>query len=209
MNPIGQQQRVLSFGSFELDLGNCELRKGGLLVKLQAQPFQLLVLLSGRPGQVVSREETRRAVWGEGTFVDFDQSINFCVNKLRDALDDDPQRPRCIETVPRKGYRFIAPITTPEPTEATPGPLMVPKTAAPKRQWLLVSAAVALGVLAAAGRAIIMTTHTAKSIGSLAVLPLENLSHDPEQDYFADGMTDDLITDLGKFSALRVISRTS
>jgi len=208
MNPIGQQQRVVRFGSFELDFVDCELRKGGLLVKLQAQPFQLLVLLAGRPGQVVSREEIRRALWGDETFVDFDQSINFCVNKLRDALDDDPQRPRCIETVPRKGYRFIAPITAPESAEAPPGHVMVPKTAALRHQWLLVSTAIVL-VAALAAWAIIMSTHSAKSIESLAVLPLENLSHDAEQDYFADGMTDDLITDLGKFSALRVISRTS
>src|SRR5215470_1947388 len=103
MNPSGQKQGVLRFGIFELDLGNGELRKSGALVKLQSQPFQLLALLAGRPGQVVTREEIRRALWGDETFVDFDQNINFCVNKLRDALHDDPQRPQYIETLPRKG----------------------------------------------------------------------------------------------------------
>jgi TolB-like protein/DNA-binding winged helix-turn-helix (wHTH) protein len=203
MNPSGQKQGVLRFGIFELDLGNGELRKSGLPVKLQSQPFQLLALLAGRPGQVVGREEIRRALWGDETFVDFDQSINFCVTKLRDALDDDPQRPRCIETVPRKGYRFVAAIAgpVPEPAQVTP-----PQ----KPRWLLVAAAVlALLAIALAARTAMPFRHVSRQIESLAVLPLENLSHDPEQDYFADGMTDDLIADLGKISALRVLSRTS
>src|SRR5580693_1119828 len=107
MNPNGKKREVLRFGTFELDLTGRELRKGGALVKLQSQQLQLLTLLAERAGQVVSREEIRRALWDDETFVDFDQSINFCVNKVRDALDDDPQSPRYIETVPRKGYRFI------------------------------------------------------------------------------------------------------
>jgi TolB-like protein/DNA-binding winged helix-turn-helix (wHTH) protein/Tfp pilus assembly protein PilF len=203
MNPSGQKQGVLRFGIFELDLDNCELRKGGVLVKLQSQPFQLLALLSSRPGQVVTREEIRRALWGEETFVDFDQSINFCVNKLRDALDDDPQKPGCIETVPRKGYRFVAAIREPGAG---------PAEAAPKQKpgWLLLAgAALFLLAIALAARTAIPPKRGARQIESLAVLPLENLSRDPEQDYFADGMTDDLIADLGKISALRVISRTS
>jgi TolB-like protein/DNA-binding winged helix-turn-helix (wHTH) protein len=203
MNSSGQRQGVLRFGIFELDIGNCELRKGGVPVKLQSQPFQLLALLVGRPGQVVSREEIRRALWGDETFVDFDQSINFCVNKLRDALDDDPQRPRCIETVPRKGYRFLAAIV-----ESGPGPAARAPVHAPR--WLLLAgAALLLVAIALAARTAIQFRLETKPIKSLAVLPLENLSRDPEQDYFADGMTDDLITDLGKISALRVISRTS
>src|SRR5215469_6375548 len=117
MNPNGRKAGVLSFGTFELDLAGRELRKGGALVKLQSQQIQLLALLAERAGEVVSREEIRRALWDDNTFVDFDQSINFCVNKLRDALEDDPQRPRCIETVPRKGYRFVAAIM-----ESLPGP---------------------------------------------------------------------------------------
>jgi TolB-like protein/tetratricopeptide (TPR) repeat protein len=153
---------------------------------------------------VVSREEIRRSLWDDETFVDFDQSINFCVNKVRDALGDDPQSPRYIETVPRKGYRFIG------FAEAAPEPGVVSKPVAPSRWWLLSAGAlVALVAIALTAKMVVPQERGAKPIESLAVLPLENLSHDPEQEYFADGMTDDLITDLAKISALRVISRTS
>jgi TolB-like protein/DNA-binding winged helix-turn-helix (wHTH) protein len=203
MNPNGQKRDVLRFGTFELDLARRELRKGGALVKLQSQQLQLLTLLAERAGQVVSREEIRRSLWDDETFVDFDQSINFCVNKVRDALGDDPQSPRYIETVPRKGYRFIG------VPETAPEPVVVSKPFAPRRWWWLLSAGAALVALALAAKMGVSRQHGEKAIESLAVLPLENLSHDPEQDYFADGMTDDLITDLAKISALRVISRTS
>jgi TolB-like protein/DNA-binding winged helix-turn-helix (wHTH) protein len=203
MNSSGQKQGVLRFGIFELDIGAGELRKGEALVKLQSQPFQLLTLLAGRAGQVVTREEIRRTLWGDETFVDFDQSINFCVNKLRDALNDDPQRPWCIETVPRKGYRFVAAIV-----ESGPGPAKAVPEQRPR--WLpLVAAVLALVAIALAAKTALPSRRAGKSIESMAVLPLENLSRDPEQDYFADGMTDDLIADLGKISALRVLSRTS
>ena len=111
MKRLDQTAAVLRFGTFELDLVTSELRKGGTLVKLQSQHSQLLALLAGRRGQLVSREEIRRSLWDDDTFVDFDRSINFCVNKIREALGDDPQSPRYIETLPRKGYRFIAPVT--------------------------------------------------------------------------------------------------
>ena len=203
MSASGQKHDVLRFGIFELDRASSELRKSGALVKLQSQPFQLLALLAGRAGEVVSREEIRRALWGDETFVDFDQSINFCVNKLRESLDDNPQRPWCIETVPRKGYRFVAAILEPvrEPAETPP---------AHKPRWLLLGSAVlVVVVIAVAAKTALPSRSIGKSIESLAVLPLENLSRDHEQDYFADGMTDDLIADLSKISALRVLSRTS
>ena len=202
MNPNGQKRDVLRFGTFELDVASRELRKGGALVKLQSQQLQFLTLLAERAGQVVSREEIRRALWDDETFVDFDQSINFCVNKVRDALDDDPQSPRYIETVPRKGYRFIG------FAETAPEPAVVSKPI-PARRLLIAGAALALVAIALAAKMIVPRERGVKSIESLAVLPLENLSHDPEQDYFADGMTDELITDLAKIRALRVISRTS
>jgi TolB-like protein/DNA-binding winged helix-turn-helix (wHTH) protein len=201
--PSGQKPGVLRFGIFELDIAAGELRKGGALVKLQAQPFQLLTLLVGRQGQVVAREEIRRALWGDETFVDFDQNINFCVNKLRDALDEDSHKPKYIETLPRKGYRFVATIVEPgrRPPEVT---------SAHRPRWLLLaSAALVLIVMGLAAKTALQSRGAGKSIESLAVLPLENLSRDPEQEYFADGMTDDLIADLGKISALRVLSRTS
>jgi len=214
MNDRVQKAGVLRFGTLELDLASGELRKDGALVKLQSQHFQLLALLVERAGQVVSREEIRRALWDNETFVDFDRSINFGVNQIRGALDDDPQSPRYIETLPRKGYRFIAPITEAgdERAEGSPAaePGLVPKPV-PARRWWLMSAgvAVALSAIALAVTTSVSRQRGAKPIESLAVLPLENLSHDPEQDYFADGMTDELITDLAKISALRVISRTS
>jgi TolB-like protein/DNA-binding winged helix-turn-helix (wHTH) protein/tetratricopeptide (TPR) repeat protein len=201
--PSGQTQGVLRFGVFELDIAAGELRKSGTLVKLQAQPFQLLTLLVGRPGQVVTREEIRRALWGDDTFVDFDQNINFCVNKLRDALHEDPQKPQYIETLPRKGYRFVATVVESkrQPAEVTP---------AHRLRWpLLAGAALVLIVFGLAAKTGLQSRRVGKPIESLAVLPLENLSPDPEQEYFADGMTDDLIADLGKISALRVLSRTS
>ena len=201
MNPNGEKRDVLRFGTFELDLAGRELRKGGALVKLQSQQVQLLTLLAERAGQVVSREEIRRSLWDDETFVDFDQSINFCVNKVRDALGDDPQSSRYIETVPRKGYRFIGFAEAAEPAVVSK-----PITA----KWLpIAGAVVALMAIALAATIGVSRQRGAKPIESLAVLPLENLSHDPEQEYFADGMTDELITDLAKISALRVISRTS
>jgi TolB-like protein/DNA-binding winged helix-turn-helix (wHTH) protein/Tfp pilus assembly protein PilF len=205
MDSSGLKPGVLRFGAFELDPARGELRKAGELVKLQSQQIDLLTLLARRPGEVVSREEIRRALWDEGTFVDFDQSINFCVNKVREALGDDSQKPRFIETVPRKGYRFIAPLV-----ESGPAPAAIPNPAPRRRWWLLGAAAVVtLAAIALAAKLIAPGDRGAKPIESLAVLPLENLSHDPDQDYFADGMTDELITDLAKISALRVLSRTS
>jgi TolB-like protein/DNA-binding winged helix-turn-helix (wHTH) protein len=214
MNPNGQKPGVLRFGTFELDLASRELRKGGAPVKLQSQQVELLALLAERAGEVVSRDEIRRALWDEETFVDFDQSINFCVNKVRDALNDDPQRPQYIETLPRKGYRFIATMIESHngfaQTSSVAGPPVAAKPAPPRRRWLLTAgAALVLVAIALAAKMAAPPQNGAKSIESLAVLPLENLSHEPEQDYFADGMTDELITDLAKISALRVISRTS
>jgi len=206
--------RVLRFGTFELDLAGNELRKAGVLVKLQSQHIQLLVLLAQRSGQVVSRDEIRQALWDEQTFVDFDRSINFCVNQIRRALGDDPQSPRYIETLPRKGYRFIAPVTEAGGDRAAapePRPIPVAKRVPAKPWWWAAGTVAAIGLALLAVRAAGWPDRLAgrKPVESLAVLPLENLSHDPEEEYFADGMTDELITTLAKISALRVISRTS
>ena len=129
----GQRAGVLRFGAFELDLASGELRKGGALVKLQSQHCQLLALLAGRPGQMISREEIRESLWDSHTFVDFDRSINLGINQIRSALGDDPQSPRYIETLPRKGYRFVAQVTGNRGQRATavvqPGPLTFSKAA--------------------------------------------------------------------------------
>lgn len=107
----------IRFGEFELDVTAGELRRNGVRLKLQPQPFKLLLLLANRPGALVSRDEIRQALWPDGTYVDFDQAVNFSIKQIRDVLRDIPERPLYIETVPRRGYRFIAPVTTP-PSES-------------------------------------------------------------------------------------------
>ena len=215
---------VLRFSVFEVDLRTGELHKQGLKVKLHGQPFQVLALLLERPGELVTREEIREKLWPGDTFIDFEHSVNSSIKRLREALGDDPAAPRFIETLPRHGYRFIAqvdggamqefslPITGSGAIQESP----------PRRNWvvalagsLLVAVVAALFALNIAGlRDRVLRSGRAVrepplQIQSIAVLPFENLSHDPEQEYFADGMTEELITNLGKFSALRVISRTS
>lgn len=200
---------VVRFGVFEVDLRARELRKQGVKVRLQEQPFRILELLLEKPGQIVSRDEIREKLWSSDTHVDFDRGLNKAVNKLREAVADSPDTPRYIETIPRRGYRFIAPLEglgeiTPAPRAPAAGPLRV----------VVVSVAavlVALMVVLNADRFRdwLSGRSAPGEIGSLAVLPLENLSGDAQQDYFADGMHDALIAELGKLSALRVISRTS
>jgi DNA-binding winged helix-turn-helix (wHTH) protein len=102
---------ILRFGSFELDAAAAELRKYGVLLKLHPQPFRVLHLLASRPGQVVDRKELQQALWGTNTFVDFEGGLNFCIKQVRNALGDDAENPRYIETIPRRGYRFIAPVS--------------------------------------------------------------------------------------------------
>ena len=108
--PSGASGRVVYFGIFEADLATGELRKGGAKIRLQEQPFQILAALVERPGEVVAREELRTRIWKDDTFVDFDHSLNTAINKLRDALDDSAANPRFVETLARRGYRFIAPV---------------------------------------------------------------------------------------------------
>lgn len=215
MNRTEKRSGVLRFGTFELELASGELRRAGVLIKIQALPVQLLILLTERAGDIVSREEIRRALWDDTTFVDFDRSINFSINQIREALGDDRLHPRYIETLPRKGYRFIASVRVEggefSKKDEIAGLAVIPKTGtAAGRPWRMIAAIVVL-LVAIAGLAKIGSRwyHASRSIKSLAVLPLENLSHDPEQEYFVDGMTDDLITDLAKISALRVVSRSS
>src|SRR5947208_15052196 len=153
---------AVRFGVFEVDLRVGELRKRGVKMKLQDQPFQMLQILLERSGEVVTREEVRGRIWPADTFVDFDQGLNNAIKRLRESLSDPPDNPRFIGTVPRHGYRFI-------------------------------------GNLGA----------TTGRIKSLAVLPLENLSRDPEQDYFPDGLTESLITTLAKLRDFRGVSDPS
>jgi DNA-binding winged helix-turn-helix (wHTH) protein len=99
------------FGVYQLDGDAMELRKHGVPIRLQEQPFRILAALVERPGEIVTREELQEQIWGKDTFVDFEQSLNKAVNRIREALNDDPGHPQYVETIPRRGYRFIAPVT--------------------------------------------------------------------------------------------------
>jgi TolB-like protein/DNA-binding winged helix-turn-helix (wHTH) protein/Flp pilus assembly protein TadD len=230
MEEARQLRRRLRFGVFELDLRAGELRKHGLRVRLQEQPFQVLATLVDHPGEVVTREELQKKLWPADTFVDFDHGLNKAINKIRDALNDSADSPRFVETVARRGYRFlaevkvvdVAPISNPELTTDNlpiaaetsdrpeePGKLLVPKRLLPSLAWKIPAFALLLLVAAFATWKLVSRNRSSPVIHSLAVLPFESLSNDASQDYFADGMTDELISDLGQISALRVISRTS
>jgi TolB-like protein/DNA-binding winged helix-turn-helix (wHTH) protein/lipopolysaccharide biosynthesis regulator YciM len=220
--------RILRFGAFEADLHRRELRKQGMQIKLQEQPFQILAFLLEHPGEIVTREQIRQKLWPADTFVDVDNSVNAAINRLREALGDSAESPRFVETLPRRGYRFVAPVTevkgpgrdsTTEkanaaiPTQEAVRPV---GTLSRRRSTAKLSVAAALVVILVAASAWTWKKWQARvslqdspHIRSLVVLPLTNLSGDPSQDYFADGMTDELTTDLARISSLRVISETS
>ena len=228
MQPLASNSKIVRFGVFQVDLRSGELYKAGLRVKLQQQPLQVLTLLLEHPNDVVTREELRAKLWPTDTFVDFEHSLNTAVRKLRDTLGDIAENPIFIETIPRKGYRFIAPLEGPAsaardepPAPARIRPPETPLVTTPgvaagtgKRTTLLVlGIVVVIGLVGTLGWKIALdgriAAGNAPRIQSLAVLPLTNLSGDPNEEYFADGMTEELTTDLGKITALRVISRTS
>lgn len=222
MSSSSQVVRVLRFDIFELDVRAGELRKQGIKVRLQGQPLQVLEALLRRSGDVVTREELRAEIWKTDTFVDFDHSLHNAIARLREVLGDSPENPRYIETLPRRGYRFLVPVEYHDglPTARAPARVSlristdIERRAYGRRAKVLalasVVALVLIGALSLTGvRQLLRRRSSQHHIESLAVLPLVNLSGDPEQDFFADGMTEALITDLGKISALRVISRTS
>jgi TolB-like protein/DNA-binding winged helix-turn-helix (wHTH) protein/Flp pilus assembly protein TadD len=193
---------IVRFGVFEVDLQAGELRKSGARVKLQEKPFQVLSILLEHPGEVVTREELQQRLWPDVN-VDFEHSLSTAIKKLRDSLDDSADTPRFVETRPGRGYRFIVPVSG--------------RTGLPRALWFLASLALIVVLLAVlvglnvAGLGDRLLGRARPSeIKAIAVLPLDNLSGDPEQDAFVDGMTEELITQLGKISALeRVISRHS
>ena len=204
-----QQGRRLSFGVFDLDLGTGELRKRGTRVRLQQQPFQVLALLIEHRGEVVSREELRQTLWPANTFVDFDHGLNKAINKIRGALGDSADSPRFVETVARRGYRFVADVSVDEPVLPSMPAVTATGAAPTRRTWVLPAVLIGAFVVSLVVWRVHSGSGAPAPIRSLAVLPLESLSGDASQDYFADGMTDELIADLGQISALRVISRTS
>jgi TolB-like protein/DNA-binding winged helix-turn-helix (wHTH) protein len=232
MQQAVRPKRLIRFAPFEFDLQTGELRKNGLKIKLSGQPIEVLALLLAHPGEMVSREEMQKTLWPHDTVVEFEHSINAAIKRLREALGDSADNPRYVETLTRRGYRFIAPVegavAPVSPPAGSVGAGLAPpagaQQAAPlqKRWGVAFSAAALAGLMAAlfgfnvaSLRDRILTFAGARhgvplpKIESLAVLPLANLSGDPEQEYFADGMTDALITNLGKIGALRVISRTT
>lgn len=231
------------FGVFEVNLQARELRKHGTHIKLSGHSFEILAMLLERPGEIVTRDRLRARLWPADTFVDFEHGLNTAVKKLRATLGDSPTNSRYVETIPRVGYRLVAPVETASPTvrkaegdaEATrpPMPDFPPDLGKTPRSsgllsligkftlvaFLVIAAALVLnvaktrdkllGLFRSANLPAGTTISIAKAPRSIAVLPLENLSGDREQDYFVEGMTDELITDLAEFKDLRVISRTS
>ena len=205
--------RRLSFGPYEADLHSGELRKHGIKIRLQSQPFQLLAMLLERPGELVTREEICQKLWSADTFVDFDRSLGTAVNKIREVLSDSATEPRFVETLPRRGFRFIAPVTPVAGPlqEISPPPSLESETNEadhrnPSSRWLIWAGVSVVLVASGLVAWYFLPPHAVRSI---AVLPLANLSTDPNQQFFADGVTDELITNLAQISSLRVISHTS
>jgi TolB-like protein/DNA-binding winged helix-turn-helix (wHTH) protein len=210
---------TLRFDAYELDVRAGELRKHGVRLRLRGQPLQVLEILLERPGEVVTREELQTQIWSGNAFGDFDHNLHNAVARIREVLGDSPENPRYIETLPRRGYRYVGPIQDfQKPQLATETrdhtAQLVALIAPPKRKRNLVFAFCGvLGALLALGLVALSTWLHAKAGGapirSIAVLPLKNLSGDPSEEFFVDGMTDQLITDLAKIGSLRVISGTS
>jgi TolB-like protein/DNA-binding winged helix-turn-helix (wHTH) protein len=214
---------VSQFGDFTVDAGRFELSRLGRPLSLERKPLELLILLAERNGQLVTRTEIAERLWDRAVFVDTEHGINTAIRKIRYALRDDPDQPRYIQTVTGKGYRLAAPVTRLDTGVPAPLPASVvqPTThesasararqGAPRlRPWMrwAVPAVVALAASTLAAHSWLRHDHEVP-IRSLAVIPLDNLSGDPAQDYFADGMTDELTTMLAKDSTLRIVSRTS
>ncbi|AXC14775.1 Adenylate cyclase [Acidisarcina polymorpha] len=243
-----RQHFLVRFGTFEFSLQSGEVRRAGVRIRVQQQPLKLLEVLLEHPGELVTREELRSRVWPTESFGDADQAVNIAIAKLRSALGDSAENPRYIETLPRRGYRFIAdvsfvdgdgrrrtpelastdasaeseigyqhngngvavlPISEPSPQLQSAELSVPPRTRRPPTSRVLIALAAALSLTMLAVLFFLSRYHKPAVIRSLAVLPLENLSGDAAQNYFSDGMTDELITDLAQISALRVISRTS
>jgi TolB-like protein/DNA-binding winged helix-turn-helix (wHTH) protein/tetratricopeptide (TPR) repeat protein len=235
-SPAGAQEYVKFGDDFEVDLRAFELRQAGRVLKLERLPLQVLVILIEQKGQLVTREEIAERIWGNGVFLDTDNSINGAVRKIRQVLKDDPQRPRFVETLTGRGYRFVAPVSEEEPaalqparvpeaeeipapsqpdpvqnsTKASPPPATIaPPGARSSKLLIALLTSCAIALAAWFGWHHFYGPGAAQPIRSIAVLPLQNLSGDPAQDFFADGMTEELITELSRIQPLRVISHTS
>jgi TolB-like protein/DNA-binding winged helix-turn-helix (wHTH) protein/cytochrome c-type biogenesis protein CcmH/NrfG len=228
---------AIRFSDYELDRERGVLFHRGVALKLQPQPLRALAFLIARAPEIVSRGALADHIWGDGVHVEIEQSLNYCISQIRQVLNDRPSEPKFVETLPRQGYRFIAtvtqepfagdqpvneamaadtalttdtkPITNPEPQSSTAMPgVGMPGTGIPKLKWLLLAAGLCLATILGLWSKHRLR-HAEEPIRSLAVLPLEDLSPGNREDYFADGMTDELITELARIPGLRVVSRTS
>jgi TolB-like protein/DNA-binding winged helix-turn-helix (wHTH) protein/Flp pilus assembly protein TadD len=217
--PQRSPRGVIRFGSFEVDLRAGELRRLGTKVPLQQQPFRLLALLLERPGEVVTREELRHAIWAD-SFVAFDEGLDAAIYKLRTALGDSAEHPQFVETLPRRGYRFIGAVeggvvssegerSEPPPAEQSSQPWFKRSRVALAAGLVVLLVALLLAANTGGLRDRLQSRSRSGRIHSIAVLPLVNLSGDSAQEYFAEGMTEALVTRLGKVGGLRVISYTS
>ncbi len=220
--PLG----VVLFAPYEVNFQTRELRKHGIRIRIQAQPFRVLEMLPKGRGSLVTREELKEALWPGESFGDFDHGLDKAISKVRDALSDSALRPRYVETVARQGYRFIAELTAAGPStsvepvkvgnpqatnrdERFPAAEVLPERSRKTLFWKLAGVGVTFLLLAFLLWNLLSKAHHSSDIRSVAVLPLENLSSDVSQEYFADGMTDELINALGSINRLRVISRSS
>ena len=240
MNPPASSSRIVRTGLFEIDLASGELRKNGRRLPLQEQPFRVLAMLLERPGEVVTRQELQARLWPVDTYVGFDEGLNTAIRKLRTVFGDSAGNPRFVETLPRRGYRFIAPVTEAATPNDLPAIVEVaglkenkdasvssgqavttlddPALAADGRRWPWKTAVLVTALMVLAFTVSTYMVRTRRSLGSapakramLAILPFQNLSNDPKQEYFSDGLTEETITDLGQLSPenLGVIARTS
>ena len=216
-SPVSTVRR-LSFGPFEADLHSGELRKNGVKVRLQAQPFQLLVMLLERPGELVTREEICQKLWAADTFVDFDRSLGVALNKIREVLGDSAANPRYIETLPRKGFRFIEQVASvAEPAQGVSPTLQLDserdvnepsRKKATSHRLIWATASVLVLVIVVSG-VVTWRLFRKHPIASIAVLPLASLSTDPSQQFLAYGVTDELTTNLAQIHSVHVSSHTS
>ena len=222
MAQSANSHRILCFGSFEVDTAAGELRRQGLKIRLQEQPFRLLVLLLERAGDVVTREEVREQLWPADTYVDFDHSLNTAVRKLREALGDSAEAPRYVETLARRGYRFIAPVAprvaqaaqSADAAVASPLPSSAARPSASARRLLSLAIVVVSGAAALVAYWAVPRPAPSTASGrrlTLAVLPFDNLTGDADQEYLSDGLTEEMITQLARLEPdrLRVLARSS
>jgi TolB-like protein/DNA-binding winged helix-turn-helix (wHTH) protein len=218
---------IVRFGDFALDLRSGEITRAGDRIHLPDQPFRLLVTLVRQPGTLVTRETLRHELWADDTFVDFEHSLNAAIKRLREALGDSATTPRFIETLPRRGYRFIGTVAEDRPsavvpTAVAPAPAVAtehqsisaaPSPSTPPRRFKL---AYALGGFALVGVVLVLIAGSERSPAPssrqppvIAVLPFQNLSVEPDSEYFADGLTGEIILNLSLIEGLGVRSRTS